>query len=247
MNRRPLALIALAIALAALTAWLSPLALPAGYHDFADRRALLGLPNASDVLSNIGFALAGILGLAELARGRLAVERAALPGYALFFASLVPTAIGSAWYHLAPGDARLFWDQLPIVLALAGLLSATLAEALRPQRGVVHTVLLSVLASLAVLHGRASGDLAPYVAIHLALVVFVPLLQALYPTPFRQRVSIWLAIAFYLVARACEIADLALYDAFGLVSGHTLKHLFMSVAALAVWRGLPRRRRPVQH
>ncbi|RXZ42445.1 hypothetical protein [Crenobacter cavernae] len=239
---RPLALIALAIALAALTVWLSPLALPAGYHAFADRRALFGLPNAADVLSNAGFALVGILGLAELFRGRLAVARAALPGYALFFAALVPTALGSAWYHLAPDDARLFWDQLPIVLAAAGLLSATLAEALRPSQGLLQmmpTVVLSVLAALVVLYGRVSGDLAPYVAVHLALIAFVPLLQALYPTPVRQRFSIAIAIAFYLVARACELADLTLYDALGFVSGHTLKHLFMSIAALAVWRGLP--------
>src|SRR4029077_16453316 len=34
------------------------------YHGFADQRTLLGVPNGADVLSNLAFALVGILGLA---------------------------------------------------------------------------------------------------------------------------------------------------------------------------------------
>ena len=36
-----------------------PIHQPAHYHEFADDHALWGMPNAADVLSNIGFAFVG--------------------------------------------------------------------------------------------------------------------------------------------------------------------------------------------
>jgi uncharacterized RDD family membrane protein YckC len=39
--------------------FLPPLPLAAGYHSFADNRALLGIPNCFNVLSNIPFVIAG--------------------------------------------------------------------------------------------------------------------------------------------------------------------------------------------
>ena len=44
---------------------------PQDYHDFADHRALLGVANALDVLSNAGFLLAGLAGLWLVLRPRL--------------------------------------------------------------------------------------------------------------------------------------------------------------------------------
>ncbi len=46
-----------------------PIAQFAHYHEFADNRALDSLPNAADVLSNIGFALVSIWGFWAL-RGK---------------------------------------------------------------------------------------------------------------------------------------------------------------------------------
>ena len=39
------------------------MAQPEHYHAFADRRGWLGLPHAADVLSNLGFVLAGLAGM----------------------------------------------------------------------------------------------------------------------------------------------------------------------------------------
>ncbi|WP_131861885.1 hypothetical protein [Crenobacter luteus] len=236
-------LTALAVALATLAATLSPLALPPGYHDFADRRSWLGVPNAADVLSNLGFALVGLLGLAELRRGRLAVAPAARGAYALFFSALLPTALGSAWYHLAPDDGRLLLDRAPIVLCSAALMAAALAEARRPPPGCARAWPCAALAALGLAtlaYAHHSGDLAPYLVFQLAPLALLPLVQTLYPTPARQRASIAVAIVCYLLARGGELADRALFDALGVVSGHTLKHLFVTLAVVAVWRGLPR-------
>ena len=97
----------LATALAAMC-WYGPIAQPAHYHDFADARPWLGIPNAADVLSNLVFLAVGLSGARLLWRlrgdARLAV---AGPGYALFVLGLIFTAVGSAYYHWAPDDARL--------------------------------------------------------------------------------------------------------------------------------------------
>ena len=57
---RMLVLLALAASLG-LALWLhGPIPQWASYHQFADQRAWLGLPNAADVLSNLPFALVGL-------------------------------------------------------------------------------------------------------------------------------------------------------------------------------------------
>ena len=42
------------------------------YHDFADQRAILGVPNFFDVMSNVPFLLVGLTGFRLCLRGRLA-------------------------------------------------------------------------------------------------------------------------------------------------------------------------------
>src|SRR3982074_2319889 len=80
----------------------------AHYHDFADRRAWLGIPNAGDVLSNVAFAVVGLWGFWALRNKR--------HRYRLFLWAIVLTAFGSGFYHLAPDNDRLLWDRLPIAL-----------------------------------------------------------------------------------------------------------------------------------
>jgi hypothetical protein len=64
---RPEAILALLLLLALLLACFGPfVAQPAQYHAFADQRGWLGLPFAMDVLSNVPFAVLGVLGLWRL-------------------------------------------------------------------------------------------------------------------------------------------------------------------------------------
>jgi hypothetical protein len=100
------------------------IAQPAHYNEFADQSTASGIPHAADVFSNAGFALVAIWGWLTL-RPRRASDhlRAGWPGYRLFLIGLFLTAFGSAFYHLAPDNARLIWDRLPIALVCAGLLA----------------------------------------------------------------------------------------------------------------------------
>ena len=47
---------------------LKPIPQPQSYHQFADQRELWGIPNFGDVVSNVGFAIAGVWGLVFLLR-----------------------------------------------------------------------------------------------------------------------------------------------------------------------------------
>lgn len=248
--RRLLATSPLILTLSAclLMLWHGPIAQPPHYHDFADQRTLFGIPHALDVFSNLGFALLGLWGLWQtrdqahhphLAHG--------LAGYRLMWFALLLTAFGSAFYHLAPDNARLVWDRLPIALVCAGLLAAVRAEtvlAARPTRHAIGgqepsaTRAAWVLAGLGVasvawwsftdLHGQ--GDLRPYLLLQGLPLLLIPLWQTIYCSPAADRIAFAAAMLCYVLAKLCELYDQPILATLGVLSGHTLKHLLATLA-----------------
>ena len=204
-----------------------PIAQFADYHNFADQRTFAGIPRAADVLSNVAFAVVALWGVAYLRRARSW-------GYALFVISLLLTAIGSAFYHLAPDDSRLVWDRIPIALACAGLLAGVRAESLGHHDDRRDTLLLAILAVGSVLWWKATGDLRPYLLIQSLPLILVPLWQWLYRAAPERRIAFGAAIALYMFAKFAELNDHAIYNWAGIVSGHTIKHLVSACAAAIV-------------
>lgn len=219
------------ILVAAIGLWLyGPVVQPAHYHDFADRRGWLSLPNAGDLLSNIPYFIIGLWGWLRLsARRDDALMALAWPGYALFCAGLILTAFGSGYYHWAPTDERLIWDRLPIALLCAGLLAGAYAEvdrssALRPA------ILLGLFGAASVWWWSYSGDLRPYFLLQFAPLLLIPIWQHLRDAPRAERVFFGMALLIYVPARLTEIFDVQIYTTLGTISGHTLKHLLSAVA-----------------
>jgi hypothetical protein len=238
-------LLTLAITLAMLIH--GPIAQLPHYHDFADSRSWHGLPNVADVLSNVGFALVGAWGLVRLWPLRRRPELAASwPGYALFLAALALTAFGSSYYHLAPDDARLVWDRLPIALACAGLLAAVRAETRTGTHVLAWTLCLSAAAVASVgwwhfsgLHGQ--GDLRPYLLLQGLPLLLIPLWQAIHGAPRQDRIAFGAALTLYALAKVAELYDHQILAVLGSLSGHTLKHLLATAAALVLTLRLVRR------
>ncbi len=211
----------------------------ADYHDFADQRALFGVPNAADVLSNVGFAIVGIWALARLWPARSDPGIAAgWPGYALFFVALILTAAGSSFYHWAPDNARLLWDRLPIALACAGLLAAVRAETHPGTHCAAWTSALATLAAASVAwwyftDRNGTGDLRPYLLLQGLPLLLIPLWQTSAGSPTADRVALWSAIALYALAKVAELNDHAIFAGSQEISGHTVKHL-LAIAASAI-------------
>lgn len=238
---RPWLLLALCLGLALAFGLHSPIAQFDSYHDFADQRGWSWLPHAADVLSNVGFAVVGLLGLrliwslSEQQLTEMGLQRSWL-GYSVFFIALTLTAAGSSWYHLQPDNARLVWDRLPIVLACSGLVDAVLSEQLGRITMHVLRSLLMLLAPLSVLWWSASGDLAPYLFLQLLPLLLIPAVLMLYRARRSDVIAYGLAIAAYALAKVLELTDQRVFELLAVVSGHTLKHVFAALAGLAIYR-----------
>jgi len=223
------------------------IAQPVHYNEFADQSAALGIPHAADVLSNAGFALVAVWGwLALWPRRGSERLRAGWPGYRLFLIGLFLTAFGSGYYHLAPDNARLIWDRLPIALACAGLLVGVRGDTKPGSRSEIEAIGLGLYAVASVawwVYTDLGGadDLRPYLLLQGLPLVLVPLWQAIHRAPRAERIAFALAMALYVLAKLTEVFDHEIATALGVVSGHTLKHLLATTATATVVWGLTRR------
>ncbi|WP_144290377.1 hypothetical protein [Chitinilyticum litopenaei] len=208
-----------------------PISQPAGYHDFADRRVWLGIPNAADVLSNFGFVLVGLAGM-------LAVLRRTAPvggrsGWLLAFAGMLLTGFGSAWYHWWPDDHTLVWDRLPIALACAGLLAAVGSELHGRVASFWPALWLSLWAGAGVSWWIWSGDLRPYLLLQALPLLLLPLWYCQMRRSRAECVLVTAASLVYVCAKVAELQDLHWFTLLdGVLSGHTLKHLLATLACL---------------
>jgi hypothetical protein len=226
-----------------------PIAQIDGYHDFADQSVWLGVPHAADVLSNLGFAFVALWGLLALhPQCQQHPLVAGWPGYRLFLVGLLLTAVGSSYYHLAPDNASLVWDRLPIALACAGLLAAVRSETVPGANGARDALGLGVLALFSVGWWRytdlqGAGDLRPYLLLQGLPIVLIPVWQTIYRAPRLDRLWFGLALSLYVFAKLAELNDHQISQALVWISGHTLKHLLATAAtALIVGRLMLRAR-----
>lgn len=219
-------------ALGYLLEWVHPLGQAGAYHEFANARTWLGIPNAADVLSNVPIFLAGV---AILAKIRMAREPVADRSSGLLVAGigLMLTGIGSAYYHYAPSDATLIWDRLPLAVVFAGvLLTAWACADVAPP---THTdTVLFVLASLgSVAFWVYLGSLWPY-----AILQFGGLAALLWLAATNRLAGAkawWLLILLYGLAKVFELLDRQVWAlTHEFVSGHTIKHLMSAGAGFCL-------------
>jgi hypothetical protein len=205
------------------------------YHTFADRRALLGIPNAADVFSNVAFLLVGTIGIMLLRSS----NRARFPATTeaslwCVMLGLLGTAAGSAWYHVDPNDATLFWDRLPMTLIFTGVICAALAQRVGGSVARAGLALLFGLGIASVVYWRVTGNLSPYLTLQFGGIV--ALLTLLLATPRAADPFPWAwVIAWYALAKVVEVFDERIWQASGgLVAGHTLKHIAGAAAGAAL-------------
>jgi hypothetical protein len=219
---------------------------PLAYHDFADKRAWQGIPNFGDVISNVAFAIAGAWGLTWLtsraARERF-VEGRERWAYGAVFLGLLLTAFGSSYYHLAPDNARLVWDRLPMTIAFMGLVSAMIAERIAVKRGVQLLPLLLLVGMASVVwwwhtESIGAGDLRFYAAVQVYAVLVLPIFLLL-PPRYTRGGDFLVVFAFYILAKVFETSDRQIFSLTRqTISGHTLKHLAAGAAGLWILRML---------
>lgn len=227
------------LVLVALAIGLPPLQQPASYHAFADQRSLLGVPRALDTLSNLPFLAFGLWGLWRL-HNAAALPAAQRRMVLLFFVGLLATAAGSGWYHLAPDDARLVWDRAGMTPGFAGIVGLVVAQRVSNRAATPAAAATLLLGWLAITVWQRTGNLMPWATVQIGAVLLILCLLQVPPLPAALPVAWWPIVASYALAKAAETFDIPIYETVGLVSGHTLKHLLASLAALPVIAALNR-------
>jgi len=234
---------ALGVAAVAVMLLAPPITHAPASHPFADQRRMLGIPNLLDVISNLPFAVVSVLGLRFVGRRKEAFtgswERAA---FAVMFAGMGLTALGSTCYHLAPDDATLFWDRVPMTIVFMSLFAIVIGDRIGPEAG--RRLLLPLLAAgiASVVYWRWTGDLRFY-----GLVQYFPMLAILLMVLLRPRAytgTAWLggAMCWYALAKIFEMLDAQIFALGQVVSGHTLKHLAAGAASWWLLRMMKVRR-----
>lgn len=224
---------------------IDPIPQDPAYHLFADTRGFLGIPNFGDVVSNAGFAIAGIFGLFVILgrqRSRIFKQRLDVWPYLIFFSGVALISIGSAYYHLEPSNERLLWDRLPMSVAFMAFCSAVIADRIQNRLG--NTWLLALLVVLGILslvywhvtELQGHGDLRFYAFVQFYPILMLPVVLWLFPD-HRYTAGRFLGwvIAWYALSKVLEYYDKEVFNLFGhIVSGHTLKHLAAGAGALVV-------------
>jgi len=224
---RVLALIGLTVASLAGLMLLPPIPQDQGYHQFADQRTLLGIPNFWNVVSNLPFIAVGAAGLRQFHRQ---------PATFVLFLGIFLTGFGSSYYHWSPSDGTLFWDRLPMTLCFMAILAVVIGERVDTRAGAVLLSPLLAVGLFSLLLWRWTGDLRLYAWVQFFPILALLLMFLMFPAKYTGT-SWWLiAAALYALAKLLEFYDRAIYSVGSLLSGHTLKHLAAASACYAVLR-----------
>src|ERR1700751_4030270 len=105
---------------------LPPIPQDQSYHQFADQRTILGIPNFWNVVSNLPFLAVGAAGLRRFRND---------PATGVFFLGVFLTGVGSSYYQWDPNDSTLFWARLPMTLSFSAILALGVEERVNARAG----------------------------------------------------------------------------------------------------------------
>ena len=117
----------------------------------------------------------------------------------ILFFGVFCTSLGSAYYHLAPDNARLFWDRLPMTIAFMSLF----AIAINRRKLAVPFVLLGVGS---VVWWRMTDNLWPYGLVQFGTMAALLVIAA------RREPGLWPVFIFYGMSKISEHFDQQIYS-----------------------------------
>lgn len=219
--------------------FIDPVSQPAAYHDFADKRGWLGIPNFLNVMSNLAYLIPGLLGLflvqeLQVDRGKFMQAPEALPFYVVFLGSVL-LSFGSGFYHLYPSNETLVADRLAMTIGFMGVLAFMVAERVSTKTGRQMLPALLVIGLFSVIYwifteNMGQGDLRLYGLVQFLPMVIVLALLIWFPARYAGARYIWWALGSYALAKVFEHFDRQIWEMLQqLLSGHTLKHIVSGV------------------
>jgi hypothetical protein len=203
------------------------------YHQFADARFFLGVPNFLNVITNLPFVIIGFYGL----RAVRSTNKKGLHQimFALFSGFLLLT-FGSGYYHLYPNNETLVYDRIPIVIIFMSFFALVIYDCFGRRAGYISFITLNSIGVLSVVYwivtehaGR--GDLRWYGMVQFFPVVAIPAVLFLQKPTFNYSKELIPMFMFFGFAKLAEHFDTQVYHLLtGRISGHSLKHIFVALA-----------------
>lgn len=242
----------LSVSIFIAAAILPPIPQPVEYHQFADQRLFLGIPNFFNVASNLALLISGMAGLIFLFRAFKSlnshsfIQLSECWPYFFVFLSVAMTCFGSAYYHWEPDNERLLWDRLPIATGITALLAVTVVERVNVKVGLWLMPRLMIIGITSVLYWywseqQGAGNLNFYIVTQFYSILLIVILGLLFPSRYTDGAALFKVIGIYGIAKLAELLDSEIYALGGIVSGHTLKHLFAALAVYWILRMLQKR------
>ena len=220
---KPIQLIILSVLLLGLFFYfVDPIRQPQSYHNFADQRTFLQIPNFFDVTSNAPFLLVGLLGLSK---SRNTFKST------FFYLTVCLVCLGSAYYHWQPNNQTLVWDRLPMSLGFMAILVQVLADSgiSSACNSMAAFLAFEAIGLVSVIIWALFDDLRLYGIVQFGSMA--ALLLILLTRSFSGKVQLCYALFFYTAAKLSEHFDRQIYALlFHSLSGHSLKHMIAAVA-----------------
>jgi len=208
------------------------------YHQFADQRTMLGIPFCMDTLTNFFFLIFGVIGLLYTIKHP---EKESRYSWFTFFVGLALVGVGSSYYHLAPNDATLVWDRLPMTIGFMGIFSAIVSEHIDFPFEKYFLLPLILFGFLSVGIWIWTQDLRVYYFVQLAPILIVPCMFFLFKERYLKS-SFYLIILFlYIAAKITEHYDIQIFN-FSPISGHSLKHILAGFIPYFAYEMLKKRK-----
>lgn len=233
MARLP-ALLVSGLALFALGFWLTkPISQPLEYHNFADKRSFLSVPNFFDVMSNLPFFVVSIWGVLRLLERSKRLKRSENDRQAaalFYFVSVGLVALGSGYYHWRPCNDTLVWDRLPMSLAFMALLYHVLTNVVVEFK-FVYFIVMEIVGISSVVIWALFDDLRLYGLVQFGSIAACLVLLIGWHKKISRSGFLWGTVILYVAAKLTETFDRDIFVLLaGGLSGHSIKHLLAAGA-----------------
>jgi hypothetical protein len=195
------------------------------YHQFADQKTLLGIPNFHNVISNLGFTVTALIAF----RDYFSNKNHYSISWIIYFIGVFLVAPGSAFYHWMPTDFSLVWDRIPMTIAFMGILSCVLCELYNIKNENKILIPLVLFGIYTVIHWVVFNDLRVYYWVQLSPILSFLFVSLAMPTKSLKTKHLLFAVGLYVIAKVTEKYDDQIFNAIN-YSGHSIKHLVASVA-----------------
>jgi len=200
---------------------MNKISLPKGYHNFADKRRLVGLPNAMNVLSNL-FIIIPVIYLLKHKTENITNNN-------LLIIHITLLSLASAYYHYNPTDKSIFWD----ILMIATLSIIVLNIINEYKCGI----LFYILGILSVVYWKQTGDIRLYllILIGVPIIFFLKYYDNEEEDDNDVKKNLYIILFFTVLYRFVEYYDHQIYNFTNkMISGHTLKHIFAGLSILYI-------------